>query len=162
MKYLLIILTIIFISCQSPKKDHIFIFFKWNIHKSYYLNYNSSDTLYYISTYPFKEQTSYTILSFEEKEIIENILDSITFPRIDSFENNSIDDGETYAFYRKRNKVQQRLKIHGNIGPKQFWTFGKSLEAIMEKHKFTKTNKKININEINKMFYLPPPPIIKE
>lgn len=92
------VLVIFLSGCQSKKKDTNFTFFKWNIRETYYLKFNSSDTLYYINTYPFEEQTSFTILSTEEKNKIEMILDTITFPKNDTFVNNLIEDGETYAF----------------------------------------------------------------
>jgi hypothetical protein len=162
MRILIIILLIAFSGCQSPQKKHDFTFYKWNIHESYYLKFNSSDTLYYINTYPYEEQTSFTILSNEEKEKIENILDTITFPKDEEFTNSSIEDGETNAFKLKDNKHSKKIIIHGRKGPYQFWSFGKSLDKIKDLHKFTQTNKKIDLTEDEKMFSVPPPPIINQ
>jgi hypothetical protein len=160
MRTFALIVIIVLSGCQSPKKDTDFTFFKWNIRETYYLKFNSSDTLYYIGTYPFEEQTSFTILSDEEKNEIENILDTITFPKNDTFENNSIEDGETYAFVLKNKKQSENLKIHGHSGPNQFWLFGKSLEEIKCRHKFTKINREFDLSEVSKMYQVPPPPII--
>lgn len=157
MRVLLVAFVVFFAGCQSPKNKHDFVFFKWNIHESYYLKFNSSDTLYYINTYPFEEQNYFTILSIEEKETLQNILDSISFPKQKEFLNREIEDGESYAFYLKPNI----LKIHGEKGPNQFWIFGKLLEEIKKQHKFSKTNKKIDLSEINKILFVPiPSPII--
>ncbi|WP_281322392.1 hypothetical protein [Flavobacterium aestivum] len=163
MRILAIILIIFFVGCQSPKKDCDFTFFKWNIHETFYLKFNSSDTLYYINTYPFEEQTSFTILSSEEKEKIQNILDTLSFPKDKEFVNSSIEDGETYAFNLKNGKQFKTLKIHEYKGLNQFLRFGKSLEEIKSLHKFSQTNKKFDLNEINKILIAPvPPPIIEK
>jgi hypothetical protein len=160
MRILIIILIIAFSGCQSPKKEYDFTFYKWNIRESYYLKFNSSDTLYYINAYPSEEQTSFTILSSEEKEKIQNTLDSITFPKDEEYANRSVEDGETYAFILKNGKQFKKLMIHEYNGLHQFLLFGKSLEEIKNLHKFTQTNKKIELSEVNKMFRVPPPPII--
>lgn len=159
MRILIIILIITFSSCQSPKKECDFTFYKWNIHESYYLKFNSSDTLYYINAYPLEEQTSFTILSREEKEKIQNTLDTITFPKDEEYANRSVEDGETYAFILNNSK-SKKLMIHEYNGLHQFLLFGKSLEEIKNLHKFTQTNKKIELSEVSKMFRVPPPPII--
>lgn len=158
MRILAILLIIVFSGCHSPKKECDFTFFKWNIHESYYLKFNSSDTLYYINSYPHEEQASFTILSSEEKEKIQNILDTITFPKDEKFSNSLIDDGETNAFNLKDNKQSKKLVIHGDKGPNQFWYFGKSLDKIKNLHEFTKTHKKFDLSVFNKMLYAPPPP----
>jgi hypothetical protein len=145
-----IFLLVLLAGCQSPKKKCDFTFFKWNIHESYYLKFNSSDTLYFINTYPLEEQTSFTILNTEEKEKIQDILDTLSFPKEKEF-SSLVDDGETYAFNLKKNKQSQQLKIHGEMGPKQFWQFGQLLEAIKSQHSFIKINKKFDLTEINKM-----------
>jgi hypothetical protein len=160
MRILAIILIIAFSGCQSPKMEHDFTFYKWNIHESYYLKFNSSDTLYYINTYPFEEQTSFTILSSEEKEKIQNTLDTITFPKDEEFACRSGEDGETNAFILKNCKQSKKLMLHEYNGLHQFLLFGKSLEEIKNLHKFTQTNKKIELSEVDKMFRVPPPPII--
>jgi hypothetical protein len=162
MRILAIILIIAFSGCQSPKKEHDFTFYKWNIHESYYLKFNSSDTLYYINTYPLEEQTSFTILSSEEKEKIQKTLDTIIFPKDEEFANRSGEDGETYAFILKNGKQSKKLMIHEYNGLHQFLLFGKSLEEIKNLHKFTQTNKKIELSEVDKMFRVPPPPIINK
>jgi hypothetical protein len=160
MRILVMILIIAFSGCQSPKKKCDFTFYKENIRESYYLKFNSSDTLYYINVYPLQEQTSFTILSREEKEKIQNTLDTITFPNGEEFANRSGEDGETYAFILKNSEQSKKLMIHQYNGLHQFLRFGKSLEEIMNLHKFTQTNKKIELSEVNKMFRVPPPPII--
>lgn len=160
MRILSIILIIAFSACQSPKKEHDFTFYKWNIHESYYLKFNSSDTLYYINTYPLEEQISFTILSSEEKEKIQNTLDTVTFPKDEEFANHSGEDGETYAFILKNGKQSRKLMIHEYNGLHQFLLFGKSLDEIKNSHKFTQTNKKIELSDVDKMFRVPPPPII--
>lgn len=115
-----IILLTLLLSCQSSKKNHDFTFFKWNIHQSYYLKFNSSDTLYFINTYPMEEQISFTILSAEEKEKIQSTLDTISFPKEKEFIS-SVDDGETYAFDLKNKNNQNNLismdtKVQINFG----------------------------------------------
>ena len=150
MRSLFLILILVFTGCQTRKKLD-FTFYKWNIRESYYLKFNSSDTLYYINTYPFEEQTSYTILASTEREMIQNILDSISFPKDKIDFDSSVDDGVTYAFNLKDKKHTRKLKIHGHAGPNQFWEFGKSLEDIKNNHKFTEINKEINLTEIDSM-----------
>jgi len=154
-KYFLF-LFLILAGCQSSKKNHDFTFFKWNIHQSYYLKFNSSDTLYFINTYPLEEQTSFTILNEEEKEKIQSTLDTISFPKEKEF-TSLVDDGETFAFDLKTKKQSKQLKIHGHQGPNQFWLFGKSLEAIIDQHSFIKINKKFDLSEFNKMILSPAP-----
>ena len=149
-------LFLIIVSCQAPKKNYDFTFFKWNIHESYYLKFNSSDTLYFINIYPLEEQTSFTILNEEEKERIQSTLDTISFPKEKEFVS-SVDDGETFAFELKSEKQSKQLKIHGHKGPNQFWLFGKSLETIKDQHTFIKINKKFDLSEFNKMILSPPP-----
>lgn len=151
----LLLLTVL-LSCQSSKKNHDFTFFKWNIHQSYYLKFNSSDTLYFINTYPLEEQTSFTILNEEEKEKIQSTLDAISFPKEKEY-SSLVDDGETFAFDLKNEKQSKQLKIHGHQGPNQFWLFGKSLETIKDQHTFIKINKKFDLSEFNKMILSPPP-----
>lgn len=102
MRISIVVLVLILAGCKSPKKDYDFTFFKWNIHESYYLKFNSSDTLYYIDVYGYnKEESFFTILNKEEKEKMQNILDTITFPKEESFENSKVEDGETNAFVLK-------------------------------------------------------------
>ncbi|MBO9586171.1 MAG: hypothetical protein J7574_18555 [Flavobacterium sp.] len=104
-----------------------------------------------------KEETFFTILNREEKERIQNILDTITFPKEESFENSKVEDGETNAFVLKSEQKFKKLKIHES-GPKQFWLFGKSLNQLKINHQFVKTNKKIDLKEIKKMVIMPMPP----
>ena len=160
MRILAIILIIAFSGCQSPKKKFDFTFYKGNIHESFYLKFNSSDTLYYINAYAYEEQTFFTILSSEEKEKIQNILDTITFPKDEEFVNSLIEDGETNAFNLKDDKESKKLMIHGQKGPNQFWSFGESLVKIKNLHEFTRTNKKFDFRVFNKILNAPPPPII--
>lgn len=160
MRILSIILIISFSACQSSKKEHDFTFYRWNIHESYYLKFNSSDTLYHINTYPLEEQTSFSILSSEEKEKIQNTLDTITFPKDEEYPNRSGEDGETYVFILKYGKQCKKLMIHEYNGLHQFLLFGKSLEEIKNSHKFTQTYKKIELSDVDKIFRVPPPPII--
>ena len=157
MRICILALILVFLGCKSPKKDYDFTFFKWNIRESYYLKFNSSDTLYYVDVYGYKEETSYTILRKDEKERIQTILDTITFPKEENFENNLIEDGETNAFVLKNEKQSRKLKIHSN-GPNQFWRLGKTLDGIKNNHVFSKTDKKIDLNEINKMVLMELPP----
>lgn len=151
------------ISTNQKKENIDFTFFKWNIRESYYLKLNLSDTLFFINTYPFEKSVSYTILNDEDKEILQNILDTISFPKNEtSFENNKIEDGNTYAFELKNNNQKRSLKIHGGKGPIHFWKLGKTLETIKANHQFTTINKKFDLSEIEKsLFFIPPPPIIK-
>lgn len=150
MRNLALILTLVFIGCQS-RKDSDFTFYKWSIHDSYYLKFNSTDTLYYINTYPFEEKTSYTILKSDEKEKIQNVLDSISFPKEKTSFSRSVDDGVTYAFNLKQNNQSNKLKIHADAGPSQFWIFGKSLEEIKNNHRFIEIKKVFNLSEIDSM-----------
>ncbi|MBM6499386.1 DUF1304 domain-containing protein [Flavobacterium macrobrachii] len=151
------------ISTNQKKENIDFTFFKWNIRESYYLKLNLSDTLFFINTYPFEESVSYTILNDKDKEILQNVLDTISFPKNEtSFENNKIEDGNTYAFELKNNNQKRSLKIHGGKGPIHFWKLGKILETIKARHQFTTINKKFDFSEMNKsLFFIPPPPIIK-
>lgn len=152
MRRLVIIVIFVFAGCQSPKKDCDFTFYKWNIRESYYLKFNSTDTLYYINTYPFEEQTSFTILKNEEKEEIQNVLDSISFPKGKITFDSNVDDGVTYAFNLKKDNKTRKLKIHGHHnGPKQFWNFGERLDKIKAEHKFIQTNKRFDLSEIDSM-----------
>lgn len=150
MRYLALIIILTFAGCQI-RKDSDFTFYKWSIHESYYLKFNSTDTLYHINTYPLEEQTSYTILNSDEKERIQNILDSISFPQDKKSFSSSVDDGVTYAFYLKHDKYSDKLKIHADAGPSQFWFFGKSLEEIKANHKFIEIKKVFNLSEIDSM-----------
>jgi len=156
MRICIVALFLILVGCKSPKKDYDFTFFKWNIHESYYLKFNSSDTLYYVDVYAFKEETSFAILSKEEKERIQNTLDTITFPKNEAFAGGG-DDGETNAFVLKGDGRSGKLKIH-EAGPRQFWLFGKALEKTKLNHQFIKINKKVDLKEINDMVLMKVPP----
>lgn len=161
MRICIIVLVLILIGCKSPKKEYDFTFYKGNIHESYFLNFNSSDTLYFTDVYGYdKEETSFTILSKEEKEKIDAILDTITFSKMDSFQNNKIEDGTTNAFVLRKGKLTRKLKIHGGKGPSAFFIFGKSLEQMKSTHEFIKINKKIDLRVVEKILLIPPPPII--
>ncbi|CAA9197610.1 hypothetical protein FLA105534_01739 [Flavobacterium bizetiae] len=160
MRILLVIVVLVLMGCSSPGKKYDFTFFKWSIHECYYLKLNSSDTLYYIDVYGFKKETSFVILNKEEKERINNVLDTITFPKEQVFDS-SVDDGVTNAFIIKIDNQSRKLKIHGYNGPKRFWFFGKLLEQIKNSYEFTKTNKKVDLNEIDKMVLMPVPPNFK-
>lgn len=151
-----ILLLTAFLSCQSPKKKDDFTFFKWNIHQSYYLKFNSSDTLYFINTYPSEEQTSFTILNEKEKKKIESTLDTLSFPTEKEFVS-TVNDGETFAFDLKSIKQSKQLKIQDQKGPNQFWLLGKSLEALKNRHNFIEINKKFDLSAINKMIFSPIP-----
>lgn len=157
--YLYSLFLLIFLAgCESSKKNYDFTFFKWNIHESYYLKFNSSDTLYYIKTHLFEEQTSYTILNKHEKERIQNTLENLSFPKEKEF-SSSVEDGQLNAFYLKKDKQYQQLLVHGHQGPNQFRLFGKTLETIKNQHSFTKINKKFDLTKIKKMVA---PPILFE
>lgn len=151
MRICIVALLLILVGCKSPKKDYNFTFFKRNIYETYYLKFNSSDTLYCVRNHGIKEETSFAILNKDQKERIEAILDTISFPKQEAFENIIFDDGETNAFVLKNSKESKKLKIHGVSGPKQFWRFGETLDKIKLNLQFSKTNKKINLREINKM-----------
>jgi len=155
--FLLSTIAILLLSCQKKESKVDFTFFKWNIHQSYYLKFNSSDTLYFINTYPLEEQTSFTILNEEEKAKIQNTLDTLTFPKEKEY-SSPVDDGETFAFDLKKLKQSNQLKIHGYKGPNQFWQFGGSLDAIKNQHTFTKINKQFDLKAFNKMILMPVPP----
>jgi len=157
MRICIVVLVLILAGCKSPNKDYDFTFFKWNIHETYYLKFNSSDTLYYVDVSGYnREESFFTILNKEEKERIQNILDTITFPKEESFENSKVEDGETNAFVLKSEQKFKKLKIHES-GPKQFWLFGKSLDKLKINHKFIETNKKVDLKEIKKMVSMPIP-----
>ncbi|EJG01700.1 hypothetical protein FF52_09127 [Flavobacterium sp. F52] len=151
MRICIIVLMLILVGCKSPKKDYDFTFFKRNIHEAYYLKFNSSDTLYCVDASRIKLETSFAILNKEQKERIQNVLDTITFPKNDTFEDIVFNDGETNAFVLKNGKESKKLKIYGISGPKQFWHFGETLDRIKLNLQFFKINKKINLREINKM-----------
>jgi hypothetical protein len=153
-KYFIFPILILFLSCQ--KKDCDFTFYKWNIRESYYLKFNSSDTLYLINTDPFEEQTSYTILNNEEKERIQSNLNNLSFPKEKDF-SSSGEDGQVYAFYLKIDKQYQQLKIHGHQRPNQFWLFGKRLETIKDQHAFIKINKTFDLTNFNTQLIKPAP-----
>jgi hypothetical protein len=150
MKNLTIVLVLVLTGCKSSKKDLDFTFFKWNIHESYYLKFNSSDTLYCVNAYGVEEETSFAILNKDQKERIQNILDTITFPKNHTFES-LVDDGETNAFVLNNGDQSNKLKIHGFSGPKRFWCVGEVLEKIKLNLQFIRTNKRIDLSEINKM-----------
>lgn len=160
MRILLVIVVLVLIGCNSPSKKYDFTFFKWSIHESYYLKLNSSDTLYYIDVYGFKKEICFVVLNKEEKERVDHVLDTISFSKEQVFDS-SVDDGVTNAFIIKIDKQSRKLKGHGRNGPKQFWFFGKLLEQIKNSHEFTRTNKKVDLNEINKMVLMPVPPNFK-
>ncbi len=120
--------------------------------ESYYLKFNSSDTLYYISSLPLEQKNSFTILKKEDKKEIQNVLDSITFPENKILFESDVNDGTTYAFNLKREKEIQKLKVHGRFaGPKQFWIFGERLDEIIRRYQFIPTDKKIDLTEIDSM-----------
>jgi hypothetical protein len=148
MRNLALIFILVFAGCQS-RKDTDFTFYKWNMRESYYLKFNSSDTLYFINS--FEEKNSYTILKSDEKEKIQNILDSISFPKNKTTFDSDVNDGETYAFILKNNKNSKKVKIHTFAGPEQFWAFGSLLEEIKNKHKFIQTKKKFDLREMDSM-----------
>ncbi|MBF6640234.1 hypothetical protein IVB69_01950 [Flavobacterium sp. J49] len=150
MRNLALIVILVFAGCQS-RKGSDFIFYKWNIQESYYLKFNSTDTLYLIN--PYEEQTSYTILKSDEKEKIQSVLDSISFPQEKTSFSRSVNDGVTYAFNLKKNNQSSKLKIHADAGPNQFWVFGKSLEEIKNNHKFIKIKKVFDLSEIDSMVF---------
>lgn len=153
MRICIIVLILILIGCKSPKKEYDFTFYKGNIHESYFLNFNSSDTLYFTDVYGYdKEETSFTILSKEEKEKIDAILDTITFPKMDSFGNIRGEDGDVSAFVLKNENQVNSLRIHGR-GPGILWLFGKSLQHLKFSHEFIKTNKKFDLYEIDKYLW---------
>lgn len=117
---------LILVGCKSRKKDYDFTFFKWNIHESYYLKFNSSDTLYCVDAYGFnEEEIFFTILNKEEKERIQNILDTISFPKKESFENSKVEDGETNAFLLRNGSQFRKLKIHSYNGIKSIFVIWK-------------------------------------
>lgn len=161
-RILLVIIFFVFISCESHRKEFDFTFYKFNIRESFYLKYNSSDTLYCINNYPAEEKTFYTILTKAEKEKIEIILDTITFPKQEEFRNRFIDCGQTFAFSLKNGLDLKKLQIHGGSGPNNFWLFGKYLETFKNQHIFNEIDKKIDLNESDKMFFVPPPPMIEK
>lgn len=158
MRVSVIVLVLILVGCKFPKKDFDFTFFKWNIHETYYLKFNSSDTLYCVDVSGYnKEESFFTILNKEEKERIQNILDTLSFPKEESFENSKVEDGQTNAFLLRSGNQFRKLKIHGHNGPNRFWLFGKSLDKLRINHQFIKMNKKVDLKEIKKMVIMPIP-----
>jgi hypothetical protein len=90
-------------------------------------------------------------LKSDEKDKIQNILDSISFPKDKTKFRSDIIDGETYAFILKNNKGSKKVSIHTFAGPEQFWRFGRLLEEIKNKHKFVETKKKFDLREMDSM-----------
>ena len=158
-RILSIILVLLFAGCQLPKKEIDFTFYKWSIHQSYYLKFNQTDTLYFINTYPFEEQTSFAILNEKEREEIESILNTLSFPTIEKFRDRSVEDGKTFAFILNRNEEHKKLEIHEEAGPKQFWSFGERLEEIKTRKKFTVIKKKFDLKEMDSITIGLPPTI---
>ena len=148
MRKLAVILILSLSGCSE--KETVFTFYKWNMRESYYLKFNSSDTLYCFNS--FEEKNSYTILKDDEKRNIQNILDSISFPKNKINFDRDVNDGETFAFILKQNNNSlKKVRIHAFAGPNQFWAFGRLLDSIKIKHKFIETNKKIEISEMDSM-----------
>ena len=165
LKLLPIFLLPFLFCCKSKKEDFEFVFFQWNIHENYYLKINSSDTIYWIADNPIEKQTKFAILNKEQKEKIQNSLSSLSFPKENHFSSNS-EDGVTYAFIYKDKMKTNNLMLHANVGPKQFWQFGEYLEKVKNDSKFTKIEKKINLNWAKKLLKIvsppPPPPKVNE
>ena len=158
--YITIVLLTILSSCESKTEKFEFTFYKWNIREDYFLKINTSDTLYLIIDNPIEKVTKFTLLKKSEKEEINKIILNLKFPKTEHF-SSSVDDGVTYAFAVNSNARLEKVSIHNNSGPAEFWTAGKYLENLKRNHNFETTSRIINLKDIKSVFFLPPPPKIK-
>lgn len=151
------IITLVLISCDKKKEICYteFTYSKGNIKTSYKLKFNSSDTVYYLDRYPYGgKELHYFILERNEKKILDSLICGFNFPINDSvISNNGIEDGTTIAFSINN----RRLMLHGNKGPKEFWEFEEWTNNLQSHKQLKPIERKINFDDFDKMFPVPPP-----
>jgi len=156
-KLISIIILVLFCSCEKEKESCYtnFTYSKGNIKTSYRLNFNSSDTVYYLNYYPYgKKGLYYFVLEQNEKKILDSLICEFKFPIKDSvFSNNQIEDGTTIAF----SIDNKRLMLHGGKGPEEFWKFEEWINHLQSYKQFKSIDRKIKFDKFDKMFPVPLP-----
>jgi hypothetical protein len=163
MKKLISVIIIVLLSSCEKKKESCytnFTYSKGNIKMFYHLKFNSSDTVYYLDKYPFEPKgLNYFVLEENEKKILDSLICKLKFPVKDSvLINNGIHDGTTIAF----SIDNKRLMLHGHKGPKEFWKFEEWMNYLLSHKQLIPIERKVKFDEFDKMFPVPPPPIVKE
>ena len=152
-----IILLVLFCSCKKEKESCYtnFTYSKGNIKMYYRLNFNSSDTVYYLDGYPFgKKGLYYFVLEENEKKILDSLVCEFKFPNKDSvIINNQIEDGTTIAF----SVNSKKLMLHGGKGPKEFWKFEEWIDYLQKYKQFKPISRKVKFDDFDKMLPVPPP-----
>lgn len=151
MKILALISVILIAGCAAPQEKFELAFYKWSIHEYYLLKINSSDTIYIIKNFPQERKVSFAIINNNDRKLIDRMLDTISFPKEDFFENEAIADGITYSFNYRSQKTEQRLIIQTGTGPNQFWLLGRLLEKIKNQYNFIDTKTELDSTEIDKI-----------
>ena len=160
MRASILILATLFLMCNCKKEKEncfsSFTFFKGNIHESYYLKFNSSDTVYYYDRYPMgKKGIHYFLLKESASKELDSFVFGLKFPKdsvLDDFKGN---DGTTLAFSIDK----KRLMLHSS-GPKEFWNFEKWVNHLQFYNTLKPINRKVKFDNFDKM--LPTPSLMKK
>lgn len=156
MRTSILILALLFLLCSCKEKKEncfsSFTFFKWNIHESYYLKFNSSETVYYRDAYPpEKPGIYYFLLEKSTRKELDSIVCGFKFPKDSVVNDFNGNDGTTLAFSIDK----KRLMIHSS-GPKEFWNFEKWLDSVQFCNHRKPINRKVKFESFDKMIPVPP------
>lgn len=158
-KLVSLILLILLNSCEKKTESCFknFTYSNGNIKTSYQLQFNSSDTVYYLDYYPYRKKgLHYFLLERSEQEMLNSLICEFKFPVKDSIIlNNKIEDGTTIAFAINN----KRLMLHGHEGPKGFWKFEKWINHLLLQKQLIPIERKVKFEKFDKMLFRPLPNI---
>lgn len=154
-------------SCSQKTKTEknysikTFVFSNQGMSFDYSLKINGTDTIYRETRFPFPEKSEYGILKKEDKESVIKILEEIDFLKYKNrYEDNGLEDGESYRFIIKRETKVDSVYVYGHEAPEEFYVLGKKIKMFKDKVEFKKLNSKVDFENLNYKM-LPPPPRIE-
>ena len=151
-----LILLFLLCNCKEKQKSCFtnFTFGKANIHISYLLKINSSDTVYYLDRYPYgKKRLYYFVLDKDKRKYLTKLICELNFPKDSVMLNEGINDGTTIAFSLDNKK---RVLLHGKEGPQAFWNFAEWIEGMKNYHGLKPVERNIEFDNFESMFSIPP------
>lgn len=169
--FIIVILFVIFTSCEKKKVDKNvsfknFVFSMSALHSDYSMKFTESDTVYIERRFPNPKEYFYSLISKSEKDTVYKIISEINFKKYDSIYDeypiNRLVDGTGYKFYVENGSQKNWIYIYGHIGPKVFYSFANFFKSLKEKQQLHQIKKKIDFGNLNHILLPEPPPPPKQ
>ena len=130
------------------------------VFKSFYFSHNNSrannsikftksDTVYFAKYFPEKIGTYYTLISDDDKQVLNDFLKKLDFNKYDSiYKNEKFVYDNIFVFAVNKNSKSDWVVIHANRAPKELYDFGIWIQKFKQRHKFYITKKQISIEDL--------------